>query len=133
MKLTCTVELPDDTTFTMNESPWRISGRVEISFAWVDFGIGSYEYWGSTGVDSRMGPEDLEITSVEIDFLEYEKFGEWAEFYKPCDTIVAEIVKALDKKIDDDEKFSDFLYERAEVPEQEPEYDTIAERELDRY
>jgi len=42
-----------------------VDGNLTVTFAWVDFGIGSYEAWGRRGFDSRMGAEDVEATDLE--------------------------------------------------------------------
>ncbi len=47
--------------------------NVSIAWTWVDNGIGSYEFWGTPGVDVRM---ELEFDGFYIDSVVFdEEFG----------------------------------------------------------
>lgn len=110
MSITGTIEIPDNTQVVAAGHPLSVSGRVEVSFEWSDFGIGAYEYWGSTGYDSRMGAEDASIVGLDLDDKLPEGLDEQA------------VIRALDKKLDESEAFQSAVYQQINDAMADPEF-----------
>ena len=105
----------DDLVVNMGHYDLTISGDSDLSFSWVDFGIGSYEFWGNRGFDTSWGPEEVFFTGV---YLESKTNADGEE----VDVSSKEIIDALNRMIDENDKFRDTVDNRiTEYMNEEPD------------
>lgn len=115
---TATVRLPDDTCVEIGGRLICLDGSIEVTFSWVDVGIGHYEYGGAPGFDSRMAPEDVTVVALDI---EYAADGDDTEV--KIDRKDEGVIKSLNALLDGDQKFQDDIYDKVSDAMADLEYD----------
>jgi hypothetical protein len=108
-RLAIIVTLDKEFLFKIGDEEFTADGgEFKVSFGWVDFGIGSYEYWGNIGYDSRMGCEDVKVETIlalndplDCDGEEATFPHDWREKFTIGDSVYEMLADKVDEAYND--------------------------------